>query len=143
MLKGSITIAFCQLKQQHTCLEKSFNKWFAFSWSFNQITEMSWIKQRLYRLLNDHMIKQKLLPAPKITALINTAVIGWKHCNKRGMIHALNVNSSDTGATIWFLSHTISVKVDFIFSVHKNKTYYQTAINMTSNFILLMGLNLL
>ena len=37
---------------------------------------------------------------PKNSGVINIAVKGVKHCNKSGSIQALNVHSSERGATI-------------------------------------------
>lgn len=43
---------------------------------------------------------------PKNSGVTNTAVNGWNVCNSNGIMHARNVNSSDSGATIWLRSHS-------------------------------------
>lgn len=42
---------------------------------------------------------QKGLPTPKNSGQTKTAVIGRKHCSRRGNMQALKVNSSESGAT--------------------------------------------
>ena len=41
----------------------------------------------------------KNLPTPKNKGAINTAFPGETHCKRTGSIQALNVNSSENGAT--------------------------------------------
>lgn len=51
------------------------------------------------------------------------AVIGRKHCSRRGNMQALKVNSSDSGATTWLRSQIKFVKFDIQYMGSKRKQF--------------------
>lgn len=48
---------------------------------------------------------------PKNNGVRRTAVVGRYDCSSNGIIQARNVNSSDSGATMWFRIHNIFLKL--------------------------------
>lgn len=78
--------------------------------------------------------------APKNKGHINMAVIGVKHCNSNGNMHALNAHSSANGATTRFLHHIIvfTLRSQYIGSGKDNIIIWQ---RLNCTYICMQSLN--
>lgn len=74
---------------------------------FDHVVKMRW----KHHYEQNNLLLAVILPTPKNNGQTNTAVVGLKHCKRIGSMQDLKVNSSDSGATMWALSHIRSCKL--------------------------------